>query len=400
MPQPDTPKLSGSWKALFICPNPKIVRELAPILSKLLPTFSSHELSAYPNRHQFAEVLGSEGPNLCLLEISEPYEKGLSLIADILRTDAKLPIVVVLSNNDPELVLRCLRQGASDFLIQPFAPDQVEAALQKIARQQPSRLKTPGRVYCIMPAKGGCGASTIASNLAYQLKRGDKRILLADLDPLAGTLSFLLKIKSSYSFMDVLARAQDIDADLWKAVVTARHGVDVLLSPEVMTEGMSDLKDARGIIEYARHTYDLVVLDMGGAYGEWNLSQAQLADEILLVTTNELTSLQSVQRVIGYLEANNIPRYKLRLVVNRYDRHTGLSKDVIGTALHTEIFHILPADYEAIQKSLMEGKPLAPNTSFGKSMIGLVDRLAGSSEAQSKKGSSLSGLLSLFSRTS
>jgi pilus assembly protein CpaE len=399
MPQPVTPKLSGAWKALFVCPNPKIVKELAPLLSKLLSTFSGHELNAYPTRHQVADLLASELPNLCLIQISEPCEAGLSVIPELLRTDAKLPIVAVLSSDDPELVLRCLRQGASDFLIQPFTSEQVEAALHKIVRQQPSRSKTPGRVYCIVPAKGGCGASTIASNLAYQMKRGEKRILLADLDPLAGTLSFLLKIKSSYSFMDVLARAQDIDGDLWKTLVISRQGVDVLLSPEVMTEGMSDLKDASSIIEYARHTYDLVVLDTGGVYGDWNLSQLRLADEILLVTTNELTSLQAVQRVLSYLDANNIPRYKLRLIVNRYDRHTGLSKDVIGTALHTEIFHILPADYEAIQKSLMEGKPLAPNTSFGKSMIGLVDRLAGTSESH-KKNSSLSGLLSLFSRTS
>jgi len=400
MPQPDTPKLSGTWKALFICPNPKIARELAPLLSNLLQTFSGHDLNSYPNRHQLAELLASESPNLCLLEISEPHEAALAVIPELLRTDARLPIVAVLSSNDPELVLRCLRQGAVDFLIQPFTSEQVEAALLKIAKLQPGRLKAPGRVYCVVPAKGGCGASTIASNLAYQMKRGGKRILLADLDPLAGTLSFLLKIKSSFSFMDVLARAQDIDADLWKGVVTSRQGVDVLLSPEVMTEGMSDLKDARGIIEYARHTYDLVILDAGSAYGDWNLSQAQIADEILLVTTNELTSLQSVQRVLGYLDANNVPRYKLRLIVNRYDRHTGLSKDVIGTALHTEIFHILPADYDAIQKSLMEGKPLlSPNTSFGKSMIGLADRLAGSSEPL-KKNSSLSGLLNLFSRTS
>ena len=47
----------------------------------------------------------------------------------------------------------------------------------------------------------------------------------------------------------------------------------------------------------------------------------------------------------------------------------------------------------------MEGKPLGPTTSFGKSVIGLVDRLAGASEPP-KKNSSLSGLLSLFSRTS
>src|SRR5277367_3467537 len=400
MPQPDTPKLSGAWKALFICPNPKIVRELAPILSRLLPTFSGHDIKTYPPRHQLAELLSSQLPNLCLIEISDPYEAGLAVIPELLRTDAKLPIVAVLSANDPELVLRCLRQGASDFLIQPFTAEQVEAALQKIARQNPTRLKTPGRVYCIVPAKGGCGASTIACNLAHQMKRNAKRILLADLDPLAGTLSFLLKIKSSYSFIDVLARAQDIDGDLWKAVVTSRQGVDVLLSPEVMTEGMSELKDASSIIEYARGTYDIVVLDTGGVYGEWNLSQAQLADEILLVTTNELTSLQAVQRALTYLDANNIGRFKLRLIVNRYDRHTGLSKDVIGTALHIDIFHIMPSDYEAIQKSLMEGKPMGPATSFGKSVVGLVDRLAGTAEAPNKKNSSLSGLLSLFSRTS
>jgi pilus assembly protein CpaE len=399
MPQPDAPKFSGTWKALFICPNQKIIRDLAPLLRKHLPTFSGHDLNSYPMRHQLAEVMSSEAPNLCLIEVGEPREPGLALISDLLRINAKLPIIVVLANNDPELVLRCLRQGASDFLIPPFTSEQVEGALQKIARLQPGHSANSGKVYCIMPAKGGCGASTIASNLVYQMKRGDKRILLADLDPLAGTLSFLLKIKSAYSFMDALARAHDIDADLWRSVVTSRGGVDVLLSPEVMTEGMSELKDASSIIEYARGTYDIVVLDTGGVYGEWNLSQAQLADEILLVTTNELTSLQAVQRALSYLDANNIGRFKLRLIVNRYDRHTGLSKDVIGTALHIDIFHIMPSDYEAIQKSLMEGKPLGPATSFGKSVIGLVDRLAGSSEAP-KKNSSLSGLLSLFSRTS
>ena len=91
-----------------------------------------------------------------------------------------------------------------------------------------------------------------------------------------------------------------------------------------------------------------------------------------------------MQRSLSYLDANNIGRYKLRLIVNRYDRHTGLSKDVIGTALHIDIFHIMPSDYEAIQKSLMEGKPLGHATSFGKSVVQLADRLAGSAEQPRK----------------
>jgi pilus assembly protein CpaE len=402
MSQPDAAKFAGNWKALFICPKQQIIRDLAPLLTHYLPNFAGAELNVIPSRRQITEAIAVEQPNLCFLEVSDAPDRSLAVIPDLLRADPKLPIIVVLLSNDPEQVLRCLRQGASDFLIHPFVPEHVEAALHKISRLQPSRGKMPGKVYCVMPAKGGCGASTIASNFAHQLKRHDeKRILLADLDPLAGTLSFLLKIKSNYSFMDVLARSSEIDADLWKAMVTDRHGVDVLLSPEVMTEGMTELSDASSIIEYARSAYDLVVLDTGSVYGEWNLSQARLADEILLVTTNELTALQAVQRALSYLDSNNIGRYKIRLIVNRYDRHVGLSKDVIGTALHTDIFHILPTDYEAIQKALMEGKPLPPNTNFGKGVAGLVDRLVGGAEpVSSKKSGSLSGLLSLFSRTS
>jgi len=400
MSQADASKFTGNWKALFICPNVKITRELSPLLSRYLPAFASHEPDGHPTRHQIAEALSTQRISICFLEVSGGEDDALAIIPEIQRVDSKLPIVVLLPGNNPELVLRCLRAGASDFLMQPFTPDQVEGALQKIARLHPGRSKTPGKVYCLMPAKGGCGASTLASNLAYQLKRlGDKRIMLADLDALAGTLSFLLKIKSNYSFMDVLARSGEIDQDLWKAVVTNRQGVDVLLSPEVMTDGVSDLKDASAIIEYARSAYDLVVLDSGSVYGEWNLSQAQLADEVLLVTTNELTSLQAVQRALSYLDASGVGRWKVRLIVNRYDRHVGLSKDVIGTALHTDIYHLMPTDYEAIQKALMEGKPLAPTTAFGKSVIALVERLGGSSEVP-KKSTSISGLLSLFSRTS
>ena len=400
MPQPEASKLNGSWKALFICPNPKIIRELSPLLHHYLPSYTSHELNAYPTRYQVGDLVASQEPSLCLLEVTSPPERALAVIPELLRVAPKLPIVVVLPSDDPELVLRCLRQGASDFLVQPFTIEHVEASLQKIAKLHPGHGKIPGKTYCVMPAKGGCGASTIASNLAYQLRRfADKRILLADLDALAGTLSFLLKIKSNYSFLDVLQRSGEMDVDLWKAVVTNRHGVDVLLAPEVMSEGLSELVDASAIVEYARGTYDLVVLDTGGVYGDWNLSQAQLADDLLLVTTNELTSLQAVQRALNYLENNGVGRWKVRLVVNRYDRHVGLSKDVIGTALHTDIFHIIPTDYEAIQKALMEGKPMAPTSNFGKSLSSLVDRLSGGPESP-KKSTSLSGLLSLFSRTS
>ncbi len=252
-----------------------------------------------------------------------------------------------------------------------------------------------------MPAKGACGATTIACNLAFYWKRmGANRVLLADLDPLTGTLSFLLKIKSVFSFLDALQRSHELDADLWRAMVTNVNGVDVLLAPELITDNPPELNDPSPILEYARHAYDVIILDAGNVYGDWNLNQARLAQEVLLVTTNELPALQAAQRALSYMDANRVGRWKIRLLVNRYQREVGLSREVIGTALHTEVFEAIPSDYEAVQKALMEGKPVPANTAFGKALTQVVERLGvrGGGDTE-KKGSSLSGLLGLFSKT-
>lgn len=398
----ETLKLNGNWKALFVGPNLKIRRELTPLLSPHFAAFSAHELACYPTAGQLAEVFRSQTPNLCFLDAISDRDAALGVIPDILRVKTGMPIVAVMSGNDPDLILKCLRQGTSEFLLQPFSDDQVIAALEKLNRLQPGGLaeSSRGKVYCVMPAKGGSGATTIACNLAYQWKRfGPKRILLADLDPLAGTMSFVLKLKSNYSFIDVIHRSSDIDADLWKAVTTNRSGVDVLLSPEAMIAGVSELTDASSIIEYARAVYDTVVLDGGNVYGDWNLSQIHLCDELLLVATNELTALQGVQRALSYLDANNVGRWKIRIIVNRYDRHIGLSRESIGTALHTDIYHVMPSDYDAVQRAVIDGKPIPGGSNLGKSLSSLTDRLAGK-EPPSKKPSSLGGLLSMFSRSS
>ena len=166
-----------------------------------------------------------------------------------------------------------------------------------------------------------------------------------------------------------------------------------------MLGGTDDLKDASSIIEYARYNYDHVILDADSVYGDWNLTQARLADEILLVTTNELTALQSVQRALAYLESNAVARWKIRVIVNRYERQVGLSEDVIATALNADVYQLLPSDYTSVQKAVMEGKSIPPSSALGKGLTRLADRLAGRDEP-ARKNSSLAGLFSLFTKTS
>ena len=132
--------------------------------------------------------------------------------------------------------------------------------------------KEQAKTIAVMPAKGACGATTLACNLAFQWKRiSGKKVLLVDLDPLTGNLSFLLKVKSVYSFLDVLNRATELDADLWSAMVRPVHGVDVLLAPDLMLDQNQELRDPSPILEYARHAYDVVILDTSSVYTEWTI---------------------------------------------------------------------------------------------------------------------------------
>jgi pilus assembly protein CpaE len=310
-----------------------------------------------------------------------------------------LPVLALLPGNDPDLILQCLRQGASEFLIRPFTADQLRAALAKLSRThsaKPVRPESSARLYCVMPGKGSSGATTVACNLACHLARSETgKVLLADMDPLTGTLAFLLKVKTSYSFLDALQHVASLDADLWKSLVTSWQGLDVLLSPENPVDGITEACDPAPVMGYVRQSYSAAVLDTGGAFGDWNLSIARLCNEILLVTTNELAALHATQRVLAYLESNGVERAKVRLLVNRYRSDHGLAEGEIQTALRSQVFHMLPSDSESIQRALLDGKPALPTGKFGKSLAALAERLAGPSRPKKS-----SGLFSgLFSRS-
>ncbi len=342
-------------------------------------------------------------PAFCFAEIRNSSDTVLPFLPELLRISPQLGIVAVLPPNEPDLILRSLRMGACDFLISPITPEQVDAVVQKLLRPFPecAPKASRGHVYSVIPVKGASGATTIACGLAYQFRKNrNQRVLLADLDPLTGVVSFLLKVESHFSFADVLQRASDFDEDLWKATITKREGVDILLAPEMPPGGDVELSDAFSILNHARNSYQVVVADVGTAYSDWALSIVACSDEVLLVTSNELCSLQAAQRVVGYLEANGAPRAKLNLVINQYDPNLGLRPEVIESTLGLAVKQVIPRDYEALRDALLNDKLIAPSSRFGKAMAELARKLEPPTPAPARRPATIAGLLSLFSRVS
>jgi len=390
----------GQWKILLICPSSSISSEITPLLSEHLPFSPILELKEYPTRAVLSEALQEHGCNICFVDTESSRDWGLALLSDISMLDAKLPVVAIHAGNDSEYILRTLRQGATEFLFQPLSSEHFVPVMERISAQHRGKSLHNAKVYCITPSKGACGASTVACNLAQHWKRlGAKKILLADLDPLAGTVSFQLKLKQNYSFMDAITRGTALDEDIWRGMVHTSGNIDIILGPDQPVHGIDEAHNAAHLIDFSRSLYEIVIVDTGGAFGQWNLTLARLCDELLLVTTNELPALQATQRTLAYFDRNRVDRAKIRIVVNRYHKDVGLSRDVIESALHTDIYHLVPSDYEDVQKALVEGKSLPPNTPVGRSIIQLAEKLSGKKVAAPvTKSSSLSSLFSFMRR--
>lgn len=384
-------------QVLLVCPNSRMSAELVGALASELPAARLVIVDNYPNRAEATKL--AEKVEFCLLDVASEVTAAAGLLAWLGAVAPGVPVISLLGANDPDLILRCLRGGADDFLIQPFTADQLRAVLKKLARVR-TGLSAPaeggGKVICIMPGKGACGATTIACNLAFALRRvSGGRVLLADLDGLTGTVAFVLKLKSSYSFVDAVTHSGVLDQDVWRVLVTPSRGIDVLLSPESPVDCYSEPLDPAALVGSSRQGYDFVVLDSGGAHGDWNLALARLADELLLVTTNELPALHATQRVLAHLERSGVSRSKPRMVLNRYHARIGLLEDAISQALGTRVSATLPSDYEGLQRALMEGQPAAPATAFGHAVALLARTLTGGGK-DAGKGSAVSRLRGLF----
>jgi pilus assembly protein CpaE len=390
---------SGDSRALLICPDTRMSAELSELLASELPAAKIAALDVYPDRGEVAAMAAEA--QVCFLDVTTDAEAAFALLAWLAAEIPQLPVVVLFRSNDPDLILRCLRNGGAEFLMQPFTHDQFTSVFGKLARLRNGLASTEqarGKVYCVVPGKGASGATTLACNLVFALKRLHAgRVLLADLDGLTGTAAFVLKLKSPYSFVDAVSHAGALEPDVWKAVVASYHGIDVLLSPENPVDCYAEALNPTLLIGSARQSYDTIVLDAGGMHGDWNTALARLADELLVVTTNDLPALHATRRALASLERNGVMPSKSRIVVNRHRSKFGLAEGEAGKALGALVFRTLPADHEAIGKALIEGRPVPPGSAFGRSVAALSLALSGV-EPPTQKSSIVSSLVSLFHR--
>ena len=190
-------------------------------------------------------------------------------------------------------------------------------------------------------------------------------LLLVDGDHLTASIAFILKLKPEFHLEDVRRDWARMDDDLWSRLTVPAAGLDVLAAPEDPSTHVEVSRQFAGeLFAFWRERYEVVVMDLPDVRAAADCGFAALADLVLMVTTNELAALQATGRALRYLDAAGSDRAKLRLILNRYTPATGLKREDVKTALSLEPFAILCNDYEGIQTSLLEGRPVPPGSRY------------------------------------
>ena len=236
-------------KALMISPDRELARQFLGTATAERAFLILAELKAYPQLRTLEIRLRQLRPEVVLLDLVTDFEQAATLVGAISISNPGIQVIGLHARNDSAAIVRSLRQGAAEFLYAPFDAAIQEQALARVRRLIEPQGRTPhsaGTVAVFASAKPGSGASTLAAQTAFALGRlAGIRVLLADLDPMSGTVTFYLKAAGAAP----------------GGVVKVRHGVDVF--PAGMAPGDSlDIARLRELLARARQDYGWILLDL------------------------------------------------------------------------------------------------------------------------------------------
>jgi len=317
-------------------------------------------------------------------------EGDLSRIGEIIRKAKarKVKVILVASELSPMALHQMMRLGADDFVPYPLPEGALHDAVERIRRPEPEPIaaapapaedeapaptfKAKGdRQGVLLPVHGmagGCGTSTFAVNLAWELATVDKdapRVCLMDLNFQYGSAATYLDLPRKEAIFEILTDPTAADADsLIKTMQTFNDKLHVFTAPsDMLPLDIISGEDLGRLVDLALANFDFVIIDMPPTVVQWTESVLARAHVYFAMLELDLRSAQNILRFVRALKAEGLPHEKLRYVLNRAPKFTDLSAKSrvkrMAESLDIDIEVQLPDGGAQVTQANDHGLPLA-----------------------------------------
>jgi pilus assembly protein CpaE len=246
----------------------------------------------------------SSSPHVVLVDVPSDNSTLALRAIELIHQEVRDAVVFAVgSMSQPQVIVSAMRAGAREFIERPTTTtDLLEAFVRLSAAQRKVEREGPrGKVFSVINAKGGSGATTTAVNLALALHSAHGNVALVDIAPL-GHAALHMNLKPVFTVVDAIRNLHRLDSSLLESFLT-RHSGGLQLLAGATTPAVVEPATA----EFAR-LFDLlvghfryVVVDASSRVDATTRLVCNLSETVLMVAHADVASLWSASRIQQYL---------------------------------------------------------------------------------------------------
>jgi pilus assembly protein CpaE len=318
-------------------------------------------------------------PDVVLIDIplgdTAPALRAIEVLHQELTATA---IFAIGSMTQPQVIVNAMRSGAKEFLERPLGTAGLLEAFVRLTTSQRSVQSegVRGKIFAVINAKGGCGATTIAVNLALALQSAHGQTSLVDVASL-GHASLHLNLQPAFTIYDAIRNLHRLDSSLLESFTT-RHesGVQLLAGATSPAEVQPSAAEFARLFDLLAAYFRYTVVDLSTRMDPIARLVCDVSECVLIVAGTDVASLWSAARVQQFLSENG-NRDRLRLVLNRFRKIAGFQEYQAEAAAGLKLLWKVHGHYAAASNAIDRGAPmfLHDRSDISRSFSGLAEKL-------------------------
>jgi pilus assembly protein CpaE len=321
----------------------------------------------------------SANPQVVLVDVPTDNPTLALRAVELIHQEVRDTVIFAVgSMSQPQVIVSAMRSGAREFIERPTTTtDLLEAFVRLTTSQRKHDREGPrGKVFTVVNAKGGSGATTTAVNLALALHSAHGNVALVDIAPL-GHAALHMNLKPMFTVADAIRNLHRLDSSLLESFMT-RHsgGLQLLAGTNAPASIEPSTAEFVRLFDMLVTHYRYVVVDNSSRLDAASRLVANLSECVLLVACTDVASLWSAARVQQYLGETG-HRERVRLLLNRFRKVPGFSEADAESAAGVKLLWRVPNQYFAISSAIDRGAPVMEqsHTEIARCFSGLANEL-------------------------
>lgn len=292
---------------------------------------------------QLAETMRVSRPHLGVILVRRRIDSAT--LTDALRAGIR----EVVNERDLSELNRAVRD----------AEQLARAMREQSGNQDTAQVTRQGTLVTVFSAKGGCGKTTLSTNLGAALAKGGRHeVCVVDLDLAFGDVAIVLQLFPAHTIADLVGLGESLDASALTSLLTPHSpGLTTLVAP--VEPGTGEIPPAlvAAALRLLKEQFEFVVVDTPPAFTDHVLAAFDESDVIALMATLDIPALKNLKLSLETLELLNYPQERWAVVLNRADSKVGLSVAEVEKTLRLPISVQIPSS-RAVPAAINRGVPI------------------------------------------